>query len=196
MAKDDFRFIANYYDRLIKPKEEIVWKNIICDQQFDKLLDVGGGTGRATQYLIDCAAKLYISDISFPMLTAAKSKNLFQEICCSIEKAPFANAIFDCIVMIDAFHHLINQKEALDQVLSLLKPGGIFILEEPDIRNFRVKLIAIAEKILLMRSHFIKSETVASWINKSDFSVEIKIDGINYYLVVKKKIKSNFVNKL
>lgn len=187
MAKDDFRLVAHFYDRLIKPNEDIVWKEIICDKQFDKLLDVGGGTGRTTQYLLDCARKIYISDLSFPMLTAAKSKNLFQEICCSIENAPFESSVFDCIVMIDAFHHLINQKKAIDQVLSLLKPGGIFILEEPDISHFRVKLIALGEKLLFMRSHFLKSEIIASWIDNSDFNVNVQSDGMNYYLVVKKK---------
>lgn len=186
MANDDFRLLAHFYDRLIKPKEDIVWKDLICEKQLDRILDVGGGTGRVIQLLLDCAKNIYVCDFSFPMLFAAKSKKLFQQICCSIENAPFRGSNFDCIIMVDTFHHLINQKHALNQVLDLLKPGGIFILEEPDINHWQVKLIALGEKILFMRSHFQKSETVAGWINQSEFAVDIHKDELNYYFVIKK----------
>ena len=44
----------------------------------------------------------------------------------------------------------------------VLKPGGLLVIEEPDIRTFGVKLIAIAEKLLLMRSHFLAPEEITN----------------------------------
>ena len=43
----------------------------------------------------------------------------------------------------------------------VLKPGGSIVIEEPDIRKFTVKLIALAEKITLMRSHFLSPDKIA-----------------------------------
>ncbi len=187
MANDDFRLLAKFYDKLIKTDGNITWKKLIQDKKFDNILDVGGGTGRLTQFLVDCANKIYICDFSFPMLRAAKSKGMFQEICCSIESAPFIKSTFDCILMIDAFHHLIDQISAVKQILTLLKPGGIFILEEPDIDHWQVKLIAIGEKLLFMRSHFQKSETLEAWINKDEFSVDVYKEKLNFHLVITKR---------
>jgi hypothetical protein len=34
------------------------------------------------------------------------------------------------------------------------------VIEEPDIRTFGVKLIALAEKLLLMRSHFLAPDEI------------------------------------
>jgi len=187
MAKDDFRFIARFYDQIIKSNDDIHWKNIICEMNPERILDVGGGTGRLTQFLVNCCKKIYICDLSFPMLRAAKNKGIFQEIYCSIEKSPFMKPAFDCIVMVDAFHHLLNQRTAIQQVLSLLKPDGIFILEEPDITRWQVKLISLGEKLLFMRSHFQKSEIIESWINQKEFSVETYREKFNYYLVIRKR---------
>jgi SAM-dependent methyltransferase len=187
MDKDDFRVLARFYDQVIRTNDNITWKKLICGKNFDSLLDVGGGTGRLTQFLVDCAKKIYICDLSFPMLKSAKAKGVFQEICSSIENAPFKKSTFDCILMVDAFHHLLNQKLAIQQVLILLKPGGIFILEEPDIVHWQVKLISIGEKLLLMRSHFLDAETIGSLININEFSVDIYKEKLNFYIVVIKK---------
>ena len=187
MAKDDFRFIARYYDQIIKSNNDIHWKNIICEMNPERILDVGGGTGRLTEFLVDCCKKIYICDLSFQMLRAAKTKGIFQEIYCSIEKSPFMKPAFDCIVMVDAFHHLLNQRAAIQQVLSLLKPDGIFILEEPDITRWQVKLISLGEKLLFMRSHFQRSEIIESWVNHKEFSVETYREKFNYYLVIRKR---------
>ena len=57
--------------------------------------------------------------------------------------------------MVDALHHVIHQGQTAREMYRVLKPGGRIVIEEPDIRKFGVKLIAVAEKLLLMRSHFL-----------------------------------------
>jgi len=37
----------------------------------------------------------------------------------------------------------------------------LIVIQEPDIRKFSIKLIALAEKIALMRSHFLSSAEIA-----------------------------------
>lgn len=44
----------------------------------------------------------------------------------------------------------------------VFKPGGRIVIQEPDIKTFGVKLIAIAEKLLLMRSHILPADSIAA----------------------------------
>ncbi|KAA0260584.1 MAG: methyltransferase domain-containing protein, partial [Chloroflexi bacterium] len=67
---------------------------------------------------------------------------------------------FERIIMVDALHHVENHSRTADEMFRVLKPGGILVIEEPDIRTFGVKLIAIAEKLLLMRSHFLAPDAI------------------------------------
>ena len=60
--------------------------------------------------------------------------------------------------MVDALHHVINHGQTAREMYRVLKPGGRIVIEEPDIRSFYVKLIAVAEKLLLMRSHFLSPQ--------------------------------------
>ena len=56
--------------------------------------------------------------------------------------------------MVDALHHVADQTRHRSRALRVFEPGGRIVIEEPDIRYFGVKLIALGEKLLLMRSHF------------------------------------------
>ena len=62
--------------------------------------------------------------------------------------------------MVDALHHVINHADSAREMFRVLKPGGLLIIEEPDIRTFGVKLIALAEKLLLMRSHVLAPDAI------------------------------------
>ena len=62
--------------------------------------------------------------------------------------------------MVDALHHVIHHADSAREMFRVLKPGGILVIEEPDIRTFGVKLIALAEKLLLMRSHFLAPDQI------------------------------------
>jgi demethylmenaquinone methyltransferase/2-methoxy-6-polyprenyl-1,4-benzoquinol methylase len=56
---------------------------------------------------------------------------------------------------VDALHHVMDQAETIRELYRVLKVGGRLVVEEPDVRKFMVKLIAIGEKLALMRSHFL-----------------------------------------
>ena len=49
----------------------------------------------------------------------------------------------------------------LIELFRVLKPGGTIVVKEPDIKTFAVKVIAIGEKVLGMRSHIISGEKIA-----------------------------------
>jgi len=87
------------------------------------------------------------------MLREARQKQMIA--CCGLaERLPFADGAFDRIVMVDTFHHLHDQHAAAKETLRVLRPGGRLVIEEPDIRRWAVKWIALGERLLLMRSRF------------------------------------------
>jgi hypothetical protein len=66
----------------------------------------------------------------------------------------------------------------------VLKPGGVLVIEEPDIRTFGVKLIAIAEKLLLMRSHFLAPDEIVKLFEYGETNVRSE-DGTAWVIVRK-----------
>jgi demethylmenaquinone methyltransferase/2-methoxy-6-polyprenyl-1,4-benzoquinol methylase len=48
------------------------------------------------------------------------------------------------------------------ELVRVLAPGGRLVVEEPDIAHWGVKLVALGEKLLLMRSHFYAPEAIAA----------------------------------
>ena len=126
-----------------------------------RLLDVGGGTGRVALALQDLVDEIIITDISMGMLEKAPRPTLRPASCFS-ESLPFPSSSFERVIMVDAFHHVVDQAATAHEMLRVLKPGGLLVIEEPDIRTFGVKLIALAEKLLWMRSHFLSPSQIAS----------------------------------
>ncbi len=153
MPFDHFGWIAPIYARAGYRNPEKI-RELAKLPVSGRLLDVGGGTGRVATALCDLVDEIVIVDVSMGMLRQVPLATL-KPVCCFSESLPFPSSSFDRVIMVDALHHVVNQAAAALEMLRLLKPGGLLIIEEPDIRNFGVKLIALAEKLLLMRSHFL-----------------------------------------
>ena len=81
------------------------------------------------------------------------------------------------MVVVDALHHFCNQREAVGDLLRVLKPGGRLLIEEPDIHRLIVKFVALGEKIALMRSHFISAEQLRDMVAVQGYSAAIERDG-------------------
>ncbi len=152
---DHFSFIAPYYDRVFKPGQptDLI---ALADLPVDGIvLDAGGGTGRIAQFLRSQAARVVVADLSIEMLTQAQAKNGLLTTCSHTEWLPFKDHSFERIIMIDALHHVCDQGRTALELWRLVKPGGRIVIEEPDVRTWGVKLLALAEKMLGMRSHFL-----------------------------------------
>jgi demethylmenaquinone methyltransferase/2-methoxy-6-polyprenyl-1,4-benzoquinol methylase len=152
---DHFNLLAPIYDQFIKPKlpERIIELLDISTDQI--LLDVGGGTGRISQFFVDLSRQVIVADLAYQMLIKSQLKNGLDPVNSHSEYLPFPDDSFDRIVMVDALHHVCDQTQTARELWRVLKPGGKIVIEEPDIHDWGVKLVALGEKLALMRSHFL-----------------------------------------
>lgn len=183
-----FNFIGPIYDRIFgrsKNQDIVAFAQV---NQTHHLLDVGGGTGRVSKLFESRVKGIQIADPAPKMLLEAQIKGL-RTVVAQSERLPYPNGAFDRVIMVDALHHVADQQKTLDEMWRLLAPGGKIVIEEPDINHFLVKLIALGEKVLLMRSHFLKPERVAAMC-RFDPSAKIEINrkkGIACVIITRQK---------
>ena len=181
-AFDHFAAIASIYARVTYSKSHIM-REVASLPVRGRLLDVGGGTGRVSSAIRDLVDEVVIADVSFGMLEKADRSTL-KPVCGGSESLPFADNFFERIIMVDALHHVINQTDSAREMLRVLKPGGVLVIEEPDIRTFGVKLIALAEKLLLMRSHFLAPDEIVKLFTEGEKFIRAE-DGTAWVIIKK-----------
>lgn len=185
---DHFGILAPFYDKVIRLKDaDRIIKFADLPVQ-GSLLDVGGGTGRITQTLRGYADPLVVADLSVEMLSQAQIKGGLQPVCLHSELLPFADESYERVIMVDALHHVIDQKRSAAELWRVVKPGGRIVVEEPDIKQFSVKMVALGEKIALMRSHFLAPEQIVPLFNFPKAKVEIFRQDFNAWVVIEKQI--------
>ncbi|MGQ9925821.1 MAG: class I SAM-dependent methyltransferase [Chloroflexaceae bacterium] len=160
---DHFDLIAPLYDRLIGPPDQERLREALAVPPGGRVLDAGGGTGRVAIHLRDLAGEIVVLDRSAPMLRQARARDL-DALAGDVTRLPFPDASFDRVVVVDALHHFTRPAEAIRELLRVLRPGGRLVIEEPDIRLGVVKLVALAERLLLMNSTFFAPAEIVQMI--------------------------------
>jgi predicted SAM-dependent methyltransferase len=61
-------------------------------------------------------------------------------------------------------------------LLRVLKPGGKLLIEEPDITKLQVKMVAWAEKLALMKSHFHTPEEIRKMVANHGYQAKVESD--------------------
>lgn len=190
MGFDHFSFIAPLYARAAYSKTEVM-RQVASLPVRGRLLDVGGGTGRVATAIREFVDEVILADVSFGMLAHVPriapltgSGQRLTPVCGVSERLPFPDASFERVIMVDALHHVEHHSLTADEMFRVLKPGGVLVIEEPDIRTFGVKLIAIAEKLLLMRSHFLAPDAIMKLFTVGEKSTR-SVDGTAWVIVKK-----------
>lgn len=158
---DHFGLMAPHYDRLASFRRGERMAELLRLPTRGSILDAAGGTGRVAQHLAPQAGLAIVIDVSQPMLRQAAAKPSLVVVQAEVENLPLPRRSQARIVMVDAFHHLRDQERALAEMARVLEPGGCLVILEPDVRRLGVRLIALAERLLLMRSRFRHGEEIA-----------------------------------
>ena len=141
------------------------------------LLDLGGGTGRSSAGLADLVEKTLLCDLSMPMLQEAHTKGFEYVVQASATALPFEDGVFARMMVIDALHHMPAQERTVGEMVRVLAEEGRLLIEEPDIRYFAVKLIALMEKVLLMKSTFHTPDEIRQMAEGHGAAAQVGGDG-------------------
>jgi len=173
---DHFALFAPFYDRLFASLDPARLKSLLGLPVEGRILDAGGGTGRVAQALSGLAGQIVVADESAAMLRVADGKRGIDAVRARAQRLPFADASFQRIILVDAFHHLGDQRAAAVELWRVLAPGGRLVIEDPDIRKLPVRLLALAEKVAMMRSCFLTPDSMGEMFRVLGGRVEIQDD--------------------
>ena len=183
---DHFGWLAPFYERLIRPRLPETLCRLANLPADGPLLDVGGGTGRVAQFFRREVSAVVLADVSLRMLAQAQTKGSLLCVGAAAEGLPFPDGSFDRVMMVDALHHVADQRETLQEMWRVLRPGGRLVIEEPDVRRMLVKLIALVEKLLLMRSHFLSPPLIADLLADLGAHPLVQTEGFATWVIADK----------
>lgn len=113
------------------------------DWNNENILEIGMGTGRFTQVLAERCASVSAIDTSQSMIEITTNKldkkglkdnvKLYNA---SAFELPFKNSNFDGCISINVFSHLQNYERVIMEISRILKPGGFFIVNFPNLLSY------------------------------------------------------------
>ena len=194
----DVRFfdrVARIYDRVMPAADQHSLAAALsrADGTIDRVLDLGGGTGRAT-VAVDAAERTVV-DISRPMLTRARTRTAggpgrpadppgpLATLQGDAGRLPVGDNVVDAAIVVDAFHHLPAQTAVVDEAQRVLRPGGVFVIREFDPSHPLGWLLARGEHAIGMNSTFYTPAELAELLADTGVAVEILESGFEYTVV-------------
>lgn len=183
---DHFGWIAPHYDQLASPPDVGAWVERLRLPVDGYLLDAGGGTGRLSAPLRPLTRGVIVADSNPGMTRQSAAKPGLRAVCGEVEQLPFPDEFFDRIMMVDAFHHVRSQPAAALELVRVLKPGGRLVIEDPDLRYGKVKLISFFEKMLLMRTRILSCDQALALFAALPLHASLVNADLSYYLIAEK----------
>lgn len=185
----DVRFFDRFapiYDFVMPAAEaETLNEALGCaDIPVERVVDIGGGSGRATLALD--APERIVLDVSAGMLNRARERGL-DCVRGDARTLPFADGSVDAVTVVDAFHHMPNQRAVAEEVYRVLEPGGVFAISEFDPETLRGRGLVLAERVVGFGSSFASPRELTRFLERVGFDAQVLDTGFEYTVVAKKR---------
>lgn len=148
-----------------------------ADGDVDRVLDVGGGTGRAAREL-DGAT---VVDAAAGMLREAAARGIdgVQGDACRL---PIRDGSVDAVTIVDALHHFPDATAAIAEAARVLRPGGVLVVREFDPSTRRGRALVAMEDLVGFDSTFYTPDGLAATMREAGLAVFYPEEGFGYTL--------------
>jgi len=182
----DVRFfdrIAPLYDRVMPPADgdSLAAGLGHATRPIDRLLDVGGGSGRAAAALT--GPEITVVDASLGMLARAREHRGLAGVAGDAGRLPFRDGSVDAVTIVDAFHHLPDQATAIGEAARVLAPGGALVVREFDPTHPLGRALVAGEHAIGMESRFRSPDDLADALAGAGFDPRLVDRGFGYTVV-------------
>jgi len=178
-----FDRVAPLYDRVMPPANGAALAAGLAHatRPIDRLLDVGGGSGRAAAALT--GPEITVVDASLGMLGRARGGRGLSAVAGDAGRLPFRDAAVDAVTVVDAFHHLPDQEAAIREAARVLAPGGALVIREFDPSHPLGRALVAAENAVRMASRFRTPRDLAAALDDAGLDPRIVDRGFGYTVV-------------
>lgn len=183
----DVRFfdtIAGLYDRAMPPAgtADLQAGLAFAHRPLERVLDVGGGTGRAARALRPRGIEPTVVDLSAGMLARARAVG-HPAIRADARALPVRDGAADAVVVTDALHHFPSPERALAECVRVLGPGGVLVVREFDPTTHRGRALASLEHVSGMNSRFFAPDDLADALADEGLRSYVVQPGFGYTVV-------------
>ncbi|MFW9994232.1 MAG: class I SAM-dependent methyltransferase [Candidatus Odinarchaeota archaeon] len=168
MPKRIFDLVGPVYDKIITGRPPASLVDLLELSGRERVLEVGGGTGRTARAIIDHCQELWLLDPSVPMIKKVQQKLPTAKLVLGyVERMPFRDGMFDTVFAVDSLHHWDDHARGLKEIKRVLKTSGLFMVVEFDPKTRTGYLIELMEKIFRMGSTFYSPEQMRKLLHLS-----------------------------
>ncbi|MFW6383836.1 MAG: class I SAM-dependent methyltransferase [Halodesulfurarchaeum sp.] len=176
-----FDRFAPLYDLVVPPTDPapLAAGLASASRPVERVLDLGGGTGRASRTLPNRAVVL---DASQPMLVRARDHD-HPAVRGDVRSLPLATGSTDAVVSVDALHHLPAVETVLEEAKRVLRPGGVIVVRDFDPGTLRGRALSLAEHLVGFESEFLPLDALRDSLSATGFEPTVLERGFPYTVV-------------
>jgi len=121
-----------------RPKLLEKLKNLVKDENFEKILDIGG-----IQSSYDFLRKTFPSSKIFSINIEKSDLPKNNAILANAEDLPFRDNYFDLIFAREVLEHIFQPNKFIDETKRILKKGGKIVISTPNLNSWHVRLLVL-----------------------------------------------------
>jgi len=149
----------------------------LADRPVERLLDVGGGTGRAARAM-DVPDRTVV-DAARGMLREARGHGL-AAVRGDAATLPVADGSVDAVLVVDALHHMSDPDGVFAAARRVLRPGGVLVVREFDPTTLRGRALVLAERVVGFDSTFHPPGHLRDRVARAEFDAAVVERGFGY----------------